>query len=134
MSSHRTTGILVWLTSLALVALVEAQTYTLESPTITIGAGVLPDKSILVIGQAVAGTVSNGQFTLEVGQVPCLLAALKGDFDEDFDVDAADLPVFVDVLLGVDTDPVHAAEADINGDGTANARDIRPFVAAMVSL
>lgn len=111
-----------------------SQALTLESASITYGANVLADKSILVVGQPVAGVISNASYTIEVGQVPCLLAALKGDFDEDFDVDFVDLDTFVNVLLGSDTDPKHLLEADINGDGTPDGNDIDPFVRAMLTL
>ena len=92
------------------------------------------DKSILVVGQTVAGVMSNASFTIEVGQVPVLLAALKGDFDEDFDIDFVDLDTFVNVLLGTDTAAAHLLEADINNDGAADGQDIDPFVTSMLTL
>ncbi len=48
-----------------------------------------------------------------------------GDMDADGDVDIDDLPLFVDVLVGLDPD--HVARADMNGDGLANGLDIQPF-------
>ena len=111
-----------------------AQSFTLENASITFGAAVLPDNSIVVLGQQAVGTVSNADYTLETGHVPCLLAALKGDFDEDFDIDFVDLSTFVDVLIGTDTAATHLLEADINGDGAADGKDIDPFVKAMLTL
>ncbi|HWL92030.1 MAG TPA: dockerin type I domain-containing protein [Phycisphaerae bacterium] len=93
----------------------------------------LEDKSIQVVGQAVAGAVSNAEYSLEVGQVYGLLAAFKGDFDDDFVIGTADLSVFVNVVLGVDADPLRAREADMNGDGAVNSNDIQPFVSAMLA-
>ena len=43
-----------------------------------------------------------------------------------------DVPVFVAVLLGADTDPQHVAGSDMNCDGTANGADIAPFAAALI--
>ena len=46
--------------------------FTLEVATISKGGGVLADGSILVIGQPFVGTMSNDEFTIEVGIVPSL--------------------------------------------------------------
>ncbi len=51
-----------------------------------------------------------------------------GDFDGDCDVDTDDLPIFIAVLLGLDTDPDHLLTADINGDGAANGDDTQGFM------
>ena len=45
-----------------------------------------------------------------------------------------DLDTFVNVLLRVDVDPIHALKADINNDGTPNGRDISPFADSLLSL
>jgi cytochrome c peroxidase len=55
-----------------------------------------------------------------------------GDIDDDNDLDFADAGLFVAVLLGTDTVPAHVAAADIDGNGTADGRDVRPFVILMV--
>jgi len=49
------------------------------------------------------------------------------DMDDDTDVDLDDLPIFVNVLLGLDTTPVRVARADVNCDGSVDGRDIQPF-------
>jgi len=116
-----------------MLSTVHAQPYILDSASITTGSSVLEDKSIQVVGQAVAGAVSNAEYSLEVGQVYGLLAAFKGDFDDDFVIGTADLSVFVNVVLGVDADPLRAREADMNGDGAVNSNDIQPFVSAMLA-
>lgn len=55
----------------------------------------------------------------------------QGDFDQDDDIDQADLDTFASILL----DPAgHAAQqgaADMNCDGTADGKDIKLFVEAM---
>ena len=49
------------------------------------------------------------------------------DMDNDSDVDLDDLPIFVSVLLGLDTTPVRVARADVNCDGLVDGRDVQPF-------
>ena len=43
-----------------------------------------------------------------------------------------DLPTFVNVLRGTDTNPAHIAAADMDGNGVANGLDIQPYVRAML--
>jgi hypothetical protein len=43
-----------------------------------------------------------------------------------------DIPVLVDILLGLDTDCVKFPIADCNGDGENDGRDIAPFTDALV--
>ncbi len=75
---------------------------------------------------AVANSVS--------GDVSVLMnrTCLTGDINRDGVVDMDDVPVFVAVLAGVDTDPNHVAASDMNNDGGADGLDVRPFVAAMI--
>ncbi len=54
-----------------------------------------------------------------------------GDINGDGLVDQADRLLFVDVLLGVDSDPDHVAAADLNLDGAANGADVPAFVKAL---
>ena len=72
-----------------------AEAQTLECATVSMGGGVLPDGSIGVIGQAVVGTMSNAQFTIEVGIVPCL-----------FSVDGGSCPVSSAPELQTQFDPI----------------------------
>ncbi len=58
--------------------------------------------------------------------------AVSGDVNCDGALDMNDVPPFVAVLLGVDTDPCHAAGADMTGDGVANGGDMQPFVGVLV--
>jgi hypothetical protein len=57
---------------------------------------------------------------------------LPGDIDGDGDLDDNDVIVFVAVLLGVDTDPLHVGRSDINGDLVVDGLDIQPFVVIFV--
>lgn len=49
------------------------------------------------------------------------------DMDDDGDVDLDDLPIFMNVLLGLDTTPLRVARADANCDGFVDGRDIQTF-------
>ncbi len=62
------------------------------------------------------------------GRIVNRLIPLPGDVCADGDVTVDDIPCLIDVLLGLDTDLSHLAAADVNEDGTINARDIQPFV------
>jgi hypothetical protein len=55
----------------------------------------------------------------------------RGDFDRANGVDPADLPVFIDVLLGANTDCVDLLIADMNADGKNDGLDIQLFVDAI---
>ncbi len=56
-----------------------------------------------------------------------------GDLDADGDVDQADLPLFINVLLGIDTDSGHVSRSDMNGDTQVNGRDIGGLVAELTN-
>jgi len=60
-------------------------------------------------------------------------APVFGDLDGDGAVTSADVPIFVDVLLGNDTDPQHVAAADLNVSGTADGDDVQAFVDLLLS-
>lgn len=53
---------------------------------------------------------------------------VRGDFDADGDVEMDDLPTFVSVLLGLDTDCVKLLIADTTGDGLRDGRDVQQFI------
>ena len=53
---------------------------------------------------------------------------LKGDVTGDRLVTFSDIPDFVQVLLGVETDARKLCAADMNYSGAANGRDIQLFV------
>ena len=73
-----------------------------------------------------AGTGSEGIAVISVTIPP------PGDINGDGVVDLNDLPVFVAVLLGNDTDLNHIAASDMNNDGAADGLDTQPFVAALI--
>lgn len=55
-----------------------------------------------------------------------------GDIDADGAVTAADVSLFVDVLLGLDHDPTRVLRSDMNRDGVVDGVDVQVFVAAAV--
>jgi hypothetical protein len=52
----------------------------------------------------------------------------KGDINNDSLVNLADVPLFVNVLLGSDTDPARRARSDMNCDGAPDGLDVSLFV------
>ena len=67
-----------------------------------------------------AGNTATCSFTVTVAASP--------DLNDDTQVDALDIPIFVNVLLGLDPTPWRVARADTNCDGGANGADIQPFL------
>lgn len=57
---------------------------------------------------------------------------LRGDLDDNGEVNTEDIPLFVLVLLDPTTYPDLIAVADMNYDGTANGLDIQPFVNLLI--
>lgn len=56
-----------------------------------------------------------------------------GDFTGDFAVTTDDIAAFAHVLTGFDNHPARRDAADINCDGVPNAKDIQPFVDAILA-
>lgn len=54
------------------------------------------------------------------------------DPNNDGSLNTSDLPVFVSVLTGADTDPAHVAGSDANCDGHSDGKDIFLFVALLL--
>lgn len=57
---------------------------------------------------------------------------LKGDVDGSRTVTVADVPNFVQVLIGLDADPRHVCAADMDDNGDAAGSDIQAFVEAVL--
>lgn len=57
----------------------------------------------------------------------------RGDFNSNGIVDTADLPDFVNVLLGLNNDAIQRARSDMNANGTPNGDDIQLFVRDLIS-
>ena len=76
--------------------------------------------------QDVANVRANRVATIKEG------AGLLPDLNLDGNFDGEDVAIFVQVLLGQDSDPMRGIISDINTDGTADTADIAPFVARLV--
>lgn len=59
------------------------------------------------------------------------VTAARGDLNLSGIVEATDIPLFVDVLLGIDTDPLRVELSDVNDDGAPNGEDVAAFVDAL---
>lgn len=55
-----------------------------------------------------------------------------GDLNNDKFIDTADVVIFVDMLLEVDTDPVHVDRADVNCSDSPDGNDVLPFVCILL--
>lgn len=55
-----------------------------------------------------------------------------GDLDDDADIDEFDAGILVDVLLDIDTDPIHESRSDMDCSGAADGSDIQPFIGYLV--
>jgi hypothetical protein len=75
------------------------------------------------------GPVSQQPY-LELTFLPCSLAPSPGDINGDCVRDAADVALFVEVLLGAETGAMYVVNGDLNGDGFVDGRDIQPFLDA----
>lgn len=56
-----------------------------------------------------------------------------GDLNANGAVETADIPLFVNVLLGNDADPGHRYRADLNRDGRIDGADLQPFITAAMN-
>ncbi len=57
---------------------------------------------------------------------------VRGDVDGNGTLDSSDVAVFVDVLLGIDTDGAHIARADLNCDSAADGRDVQALISLLI--
>jgi len=74
-------------------------------------------------------TFPDDQFLTYSLMVPC--TAVMGDFNNDSQVDLADITPFVEELLGNTSDACIQSKADFNGDMAINGLDVAGFVAEL---
>ena len=67
---------------------------------------------------------------VELTCLPCSLAPAPADINGDCVRDAADVALFIEVLLGIETDPFYVANSDLDGNGLVDGRDVQPFLDA----
>lgn len=80
------------------------------------------DGSVTYPGWNIDDVVITGNRTLRLG-----------DLDNDGDCDDTDLDYFVQVLLDLDTTPLHVSRSDVNIDGKANGGDVQDFTDARLA-
>lgn len=76
---------------------------------------------------------------LEITYLPCSVTGPQApdrpaaDINGDCLRDEVDVALFIDVLLGFQTDPFYVANSDLNGDGLTDGRDMPLFIDAFLS-
>ncbi len=73
--------------------------------------------------------IENASGNLSLVVLPA--AALPGDIDGNGVVNGADGVLLARVLLGLEANPQYVQRSDLNGDGSANGRDISTFVSLL---
>jgi hypothetical protein len=61
------------------------------------------------------------------------ICEVPGDLNADGALDHLDIPLFIEVLLGINTDQATILRADLNRDGAADGNDIQGLVAAFLA-
>src|SRR5262249_38172794 len=89
----------------------------------------------VVRGSDLAIPPSGTSITLVGSSIAVLIVpgARPGDINGDGQVNANDVPLFVSVLLGMDTDASHRARSDLNDDGVVDGADISLFVSLLTT-
>ncbi len=59
---------------------------------------------------------------------------VPGDLNVDGVIDETDLELFVQVLLGLNTNPLHVAASDLDGNQVVNGADVRAFLDSYLAL
>ncbi len=72
--------------------------------------------------------INGGNAVLQFEVTPQQIIPTDGDIDANGSVNALDLQLLIDVLLGIDTDLDHVSRSDIDHNGFADGDDIQAFV------
>lgn len=104
-------------------------------PPVPEGACCLPELSCAVVSpfmcESFGGAYQGDGVSCGLAACPLFCADIDGDGDED----AADLQLFVMVLLDIDTgNPVHIAHSDMNMDCQADGLDVSTFLGAFLTI
>ena len=94
-----------------------------------------------ITGTPAAGTAAGSPYSVSITcndrldetasiTLPLTVLPRQGDINDDGAVNNTDLNLFVNVLLGTETNPTYVARSDMNASGSANGLDIPLFVAA----
>ncbi len=87
-----------------------------------------PDGGALGSGSQVPACVTCNA-NLEANEYVAFQTFRRGDLNADWKVTAADAPLLVNALLGLDSDPFRFRAADVNASGTIDGSDIAAFIA-----
>lgn len=105
--------------------------FTLEIAALSYGADNIGGGSILVVGRGIVGTMSNEDYTFNVGPVPSFVAATTGDGDgdDDGDVDLFDFEGFLACFTGPDASYADPScwTFDMNRDSRVDRADFAFF-------
>lgn len=96
---------------------------------LTISAVHLGDGGIY---DAVVTQSCDGNAIQNAAAIVSILSNPLGDFDCDGTVGVSDVQTFIEVLLGVQSDPLQVLNADVNGDGATDGHDVQLFVNMLV--
>lgn len=85
------------------------------------------EKAIMIVG------VQNGTATITVSTsdgkaTPAILELRVVDINDDRVVDIDDLNICINIILGINNDPVAAEHADLNGDGVVDVADLNIII------
>lgn len=94
----------------------------LVAPTVTGGGGVLPNGSVVTIGEFATAAISGPLDDAEQGAVPCWFADCAGDVNGDAEVDLDDLAI---LLTNFGTPGgAERVDGDLDGDGDVDISDL----------
>lgn len=74
------------------------------------------------------GSVTYPGWNIDDIQIKGRRAPLLGDINADNVRDGTDFSLFIDVLLGIDTNELHVSRTDVNIDGKADGKDVQAWV------
>lgn len=78
------------------------------------------------------GSVTYQGWNIDDIRIKGIRPPVPGDIDLDRDFDSNDIGLFVEVLLGLDTNPTHVAAADVDNSGVADGEDIDNYLDAII--
>jgi hypothetical protein len=87
-----------------------------------------------VVDDPISASVDEGGVdAVEIFDVECGVPCQAGDIDCNGELNDLDVVLFVNVLLGTETDPDYIDRSDLNDDGETDGKDVQPFVEAFLS-
>jgi hypothetical protein len=103
-----------------------------DSIQLAVGPYATPNAGALTASAQVPPSI-NGNGTLDAAEYVVMNTFRLGDCNADWRIDSADIPIFVNVLLGADADQDHLRAADVNANQFTDGADIPAFVALLTA-